>query len=243
MYGGVETSAAPSNLLPNSPYLVWEVREGMFLFHHPMCHNERNNSTEGAQYSGVVAQNRTERQNERAPKRANERAKGLFQKLLLKRLSMPKSLRKIIIYTDGSCNPNLGVGGWGVLFRDLHTDKTRELKGGKEHTTAQEMELTAVLQALEQLKYPCDIKIYTDSQYVQKGITEWIERWRLGNWKKRIKHKHKWKRLYELNLIHEIEWIWVPAHTGIEGNECANDLAIAARREKELEVRHAQKNT
>lgn len=148
---------------------------------------------------------------------------------------MAKSLRKIIIYTDGSCYPNPGVGGWGVILKDLHTDKTRELKGGKEYTTSPEMELTAVLQALEHLKYSCNVKIYTDSEYVQKGITEWIETWRLGDWKKSIKHKHKWKRLYELNQIHEVEWIWVPGHAGIEGNERANDLAIEARKEQAME--------
>lgn len=147
---------------------------------------------------------------------------------------MTKSLRKIIIYTDGSCNTRTRIGGWGAYLTDLHTGKSRNIWGNKENTTSPEMELTAVLQSLERLKYPCAVTIYTDSEYVQKGITEWIEKWRLGNWKKSIKHKHKWKRLYELNQYHEISWHWVPGHSGIRGNETANEIAIAAR--KKLEV-------
>lgn len=152
-------------------------------------------------------------------------------------------MRKIIIYTDGSCHPNPGRGGWGAILKDLHTGKSLEMMGGKDGTTSQEMELIAVLKALEQLKYPCDVTLYTDSQYVQKGITEWIESWRLGNWKKKIKYKGKWKKLYNLNQLHTIEWIWVPGHQGIEGNELANILAIKARhqRKSDKEVNYAEK--
>jgi ribonuclease HI len=131
------------------------------------------------------------------------------------------------IYADGACKGNPGPGGWGALL--IFADKEKPMFGGASLTTNNRMELTAVIRALEALNRSCDIKIYTDSSYVQKGITEWITAWKLRNWrtadKKPVKNDDLWKELDALVQTHKIEWIWVKGHAGNAGNERADALA------------------
>jgi ribonuclease HI len=131
------------------------------------------------------------------------------------------------IYADGACKGNPGPGGWGALL--LFGDHEKSLSGGEALTTNNRMELTAVIRALEAIKRSCQIKIYTDSTYVQKGITEWIIGWKLRHWrtadKKPVKNEDLWKQLDALVQTHQIEWIWVKGHAGNVGNERADALA------------------
>lgn len=131
------------------------------------------------------------------------------------------------IYTDGACKGNPGPGGWGVWM--LYNGKEKTMHGGEALTTNNRMELTAVIRALEALKRPCKVKLYTDSSYVQKGITEWIVGWKARNWrtadKKPVKNDDLWKTLDVLANQHKIEWIWVRGHDGNDGNERADSLA------------------
>jgi ribonuclease HI len=131
------------------------------------------------------------------------------------------------VYADGACRGNPGPGGWGVLLRTKGVEK--ELFGGEPHTTNNRMELTAVIRAIEALKRPCTIRVYTDSQYVQKGISEWISAWKRRGWrtadKKPVKNVDLWQRLDALVSTHDIEWHWVRGHAGHDGNERADALA------------------
>jgi ribonuclease HI len=140
---------------------------------------------------------------------------------------MTASAPVVEIYTDGACKGNPGVGGWGVLLRS--GDTTRELFGGEPATTNNRMELTAVIRALEALKRPCRVRLHTDSQYVQQGITSWIHNWKKRGWKtadrKPVKNVDLWQVLDGLAAQHEIEWLWVRGHDGDSGNEHADALA------------------
>ena len=133
----------------------------------------------------------------------------------------------IEIYTDGACKGNPGVGGWGAWLR--YGDHEKELFGGEAHTTNNRMELLAVIRALESIKRPVPLVIHTDSQYVQKGITEWMSNWKRRGWrtadKKPVKNVDLWRQLDELAQRHEIEWRWVKGHSGDAGNERADQLA------------------
>lgn len=133
----------------------------------------------------------------------------------------------IEIFTDGACKGNPGPGGWGALLR-LGT-KEKELCGGEPLTTNNRMELTAVIRALQALKRHSKVKLHTDSQYVQKGISEWIDGWKRRGWKtadkKPVKNVDLWLQLDQLAAQHDIEWLWVRGHTGHEGNERADLLA------------------
>jgi len=131
------------------------------------------------------------------------------------------------IYTDGACKGNPGPGGWGAV---LQTDgEEKELFGGEPHTTNNRMELTAVIRALEALKGSCNIEIYTDSQYVQKGISEWLPDWKRRGWltadKKPVKNLDLWQELDRLAGAHRIAWHWVKGHAGHPENERADELA------------------
>jgi len=134
------------------------------------------------------------------------------------------------IYADGACKGNPGPGGWGVLLRTGRAEK--ELYGGEAATTNNRMELTAVIRALESLKRPCKVRLYTDSQYVQKGISSWIHDWKRRAWrtadKKPVKNIDLWQRLDALAHEHEIEWHWVRGHAGHPENERADALANRA---------------
>ncbi len=131
------------------------------------------------------------------------------------------------IYADGACKGNPGPGGWGAWLQ--YDGKEKSMHGGEAITTNNRMELTAVIRALEVLKRPCSVKIYTDSVYVQKGMTEWIISWKLRNWrtadKKPVKNDDLWKLLDVQASQHKIEWIWVKGHAGNMGNEKADALA------------------
>jgi len=131
------------------------------------------------------------------------------------------------IFTDGACRGNPGPGGWGAILRAHGREK--ELFGGEAATTNNRMELTAVIRALEALKRPSHVRLYTDSQYVQKGISEWIHTWKRKGWrtadKKPVKNEDLWRRLDELAAQHEVEWHWVRGHDGHPENERADKLA------------------
>lgn len=133
----------------------------------------------------------------------------------------------VTIFTDGACRGNPGPGGWGALLQAGATEK--ELWGGERNTTNNRMELTAVIRALEALKRPVAVRIHTDSQYVQKGISQWIHNWKKNGWrtsdKKPVKNADLWQRLDVLSGQHDVAWIWVKGHAGHPGNERADKLA------------------
>jgi ribonuclease HI len=136
-------------------------------------------------------------------------------------------MTSVVAYTDGACKGNPGPGGWGVWLRA--GEHERELFGGEAHTTNNRMELMAVIQALTALKRRCDIVIYTDSEYVRKGITEWIHGWKQRGWKtadkKAVKNVDLWQQLDALAQGHHVQWRWVRGHAGDPGNERADALA------------------
>ena len=142
-------------------------------------------------------------------------------------MSNKKDSKVVDIFTDGACKGNPGIGGWGVLLK--YDDRVQELFGGEKQTTNNRMELLATIRALEALNKPCKIRLHTDSQYVQKGISEWIHAWKNRGWltasKKPVKNTDLWQQLDHLSRQHDIEWIWVRGHAGHEGNEHADELA------------------
>lgn len=134
---------------------------------------------------------------------------------------------QVEIWSDGACKGNPGMGGWGALLK--HGTHTKEIYGGETNTTNNRMELLAVIQALKVLKRPCLVTVHTDSQYVQKGMTEWLDNWKLRNWrtasKKPVKNADLWQELDALALQHQLTWKWVRGHAGDPGNERADELA------------------
>ncbi len=150
------------------------------------------------------------------------------------------ALPHIRIYTDGGCSPNPGPGGWAVIL--IHPRQTKELSGGDPDTTNNRMELTAAIQALSALNQPCEIEFYTDSEYLRKGITEWIAGWIANGWRRRegkqlkpVKNADLWQALHDLVQRHTIRWHWVRGHTGDTYNERADQLVseAIARQQKE----------
>jgi len=135
--------------------------------------------------------------------------------------------RVVEVYADGACKGNPGPGGWGVLLRA--GGRETELFGGEALTTNNRMELTAVIRALEALPHGSRVRLFTDSQYVQKGMTEWIASWKRRGWRtadrKPVKNEDLWKHLDELARNHRVEWHWVRGHNGHPGNERADALA------------------
>jgi len=140
------------------------------------------------------------------------------------------ALNNVVIYTDGACKGNPGPGGWGVLLRSPDGSE-RELFGGERETTNNRMEMMAVIQALSALKRPCDVTLHLDSQYVLKGMTEWLAGWKSRGWKTAAKQPVKnvdlWQQLDQLVTTagHQIDWRWVKGHAGDPGNERADGLA------------------
>ncbi len=137
-------------------------------------------------------------------------------------------MQRVEIYTDGACSGNPGAGGWGALLR--WKDVEKELSGAEKDTTNNRMEMTAVIEALQALKRPCNITLYTDSKYVMNGINEWLPNWKKNNWrtsnkKSQVKNVDLWQKLDELIVIHEIRWVWVKGHNGNEDNERVDTLA------------------
>ena len=142
-------------------------------------------------------------------------------------MSATAGAARVRIYTDGACKGNPGPGGWGAL---LQLDgREKELCGGEPETTNNRMELTAVIRALEALKRPCAVDLYTDSQYVQKGISEWVVNWKRRGWKtadrKPVKNVDLWLELDSLAAGHSIHWHWVRGHAGHPENERADQRA------------------
>lgn len=134
------------------------------------------------------------------------------------------------IYTDGACRGNPGPGGWAAILRYKDTEK--ELRGRENHTTNNRMELMAAIYALEALTRPCSVRLVTDSQYVKKGVTEWLPSWKARNWrtasKSPVKNADLWMRLEAAAAPHDIEWDWVRGHSGHDGNERVDFLARQA---------------
>lgn len=134
------------------------------------------------------------------------------------------------IYTDGACRGNPGPGGWGVLLR--HNGHEKTLYGAEAETTNNRMELMAAIKGLESLTRPCRVRLTTDSQYVMKGIQEWMSNWKKRGWKtaakKPVKNVDLWQRLDKATLEHDIEWAWVKGHSGHPENEQADALANQA---------------
>jgi ribonuclease HI len=140
-------------------------------------------------------------------------------------------LKKVEIFTDGACKGNPGPGGWGSILRYKGVEK--EISGGEANTTNNRMELTAVIKALELLKEPCEVTLYTDSQYVANALTlGWAKKWKANGWMRNKKEKalnpELWDRLLTLYDTHEIEIIWVKGHAGHPENERCDRLAVAA---------------
>ncbi len=133
----------------------------------------------------------------------------------------------IEIHTDGACSGNPGPGGWGALLS--WNGLTKELKGGEAATTNNRMEMTAAIRALESLKRPSTVDLYTDSTYVRDGIMGWLAKWKKNGWKtaakKPVKNEDLWRALDEATTRHEITWHWVKGHDGNPGNERADELA------------------
>ncbi|KON79623.1 ribonuclease HI [Azoarcus sp. PA01] len=134
---------------------------------------------------------------------------------------------QIEIFTDGACSGNPGPGGWGAILRSGAHEK--EIWGGEPHTTNNRMELLAVIRALELLKRPVVARVHTDSQYVQKGISEWIHGWKARGWKTAaktpVKNEDLWRALDEAASRHQVQWVWVRGHAGHVENERADELA------------------
>jgi len=137
---------------------------------------------------------------------------------------------RVVIYTDGACSGNPGPGGWGAILRAGGHEK--ELSGGEDETTNNRMELMAAIAALEELKQPSPIDLFTDSTYVRDGIMKWIHNWKRNGWKtaakKPVKNVDLWKRLELAMEPHDIEWHWVKGHAGHPDNERADELARSA---------------
>lgn len=139
-------------------------------------------------------------------------------------------MSRVEIHTDGACSGNPGPGGWGAIL--IYGDTERELSGGERLTTNNRMELMAAIMAIETLKRPCEVHLYTDSQYLRDGITQWIVRWRRNGWKtadrKPVKNADLWQRLSDAADRHKMHWHWVRGHAGHPLNERADALARAA---------------
>ncbi len=135
--------------------------------------------------------------------------------------------QEVELFTDGACSGNPGPGGWGAILRFKGSEK--ELSGGEADTTNNRMEMTAVIEGLSALKRPCDVKVFSDSQYVIKGMTEWLVQWKARGWKtadkKPVKNEDLWKRLDELCAKHQVSWEWVKGHAGHPENERVDALA------------------
>lgn len=134
---------------------------------------------------------------------------------------------KVIIYTDGACKGNPGAGGWGALLQ--YKDQQKKIYGGEPYTTNNRMEMMAAIEALKSLKRSCQVVLTTDSEYLRKGITQWLENWKRKGWKtasnKPVKNADLWQELDAEAQRHQIEWCWVKGHSGHPENELADQLA------------------
>ncbi|MBP88429.1 MAG: ribonuclease HI [Planctomycetaceae bacterium] len=146
-----------------------------------------------------------------------------------------KPLPIVHLFTDGACSGNPGPGGWGFVLRHLATGKEMEQSGGQANTTNNQMELMAVVRGLAALKKKCDVELFTDSVYVGKGLTEWMQKWKANGWKRReggklkpVKNEELWRRLDELASQHQLKYTRVAGHSGHPENERCDELAVEA---------------
>ena len=144
---------------------------------------------------------------------------------------------QVIIYTDGACSGNPGPGGWGALLK--FGDHEKELSGAASETTNNRMEITAAVRALRALKEPCQVEIYTDSEYLKKGITDWIHNWKKMGWRrgspgkpKPLKNADLWQELDQVISAHQVTWQWVRGHDGHPENERVDRLAVTAMQKR-----------
>jgi ribonuclease HI len=139
------------------------------------------------------------------------------------------ALPQVTIFTDGACDPNPGWGGWAALLRSGEAEKA--LTGSEPDTTNNRMELTAAIQALKALKHPCQVELYTDSEYLKRGIQEWLPGWRARGWRRKggvLANVDLWQELDKLMKVHRLEWHWVRGHAGHPQNERVDKLARQA---------------
>ncbi len=141
-------------------------------------------------------------------------------------------LKEVTLFSDGACSGNPGPGGWGAILR--YKSSERELSGGEADTTNNQMELMGVIAALESLKEPCLVTVFTDSQYIANAFTQkWLENWQKNGWKtagrKPVKNRELWERLLKQAGIHQLTWQWIKRHAGHPENERCDQLAVAAR--------------
>ena len=132
-------------------------------------------------------------------------------------------MKKVTIHTDGACLGNPGAGGWAAILE--FSGKRKEFKGGELATTNNRMELQAAIEALLRLREPCEVELFTDSEYLREGITSWIHAWKARGWKKKIKNKDLWQALDTAVIKHTISWRWIRGHTGVADNERCDVLA------------------
>lgn len=146
------------------------------------------------------------------------------------------SLQHVEIYTDGACSPNPGFGGWSAVLISEKHGKRREISGAEPSTTNNRMELTAAVKALESLKQPCIVALYTDSSYLRNAFEQhWLQNWQGKNWHtsrgKPVLNQDLWERLLRLDALHHISWHWIRGHSGHPENTRCDELAVAARKE------------
>ncbi|HYX26768.1 MAG TPA: ribonuclease HI [Thermoanaerobaculia bacterium] len=137
-------------------------------------------------------------------------------------------LPEVTIYTDGGADPNPGTGGWAAILLDRASGKVKELSGGEPRATNNRMELTAAIRGLESLKRRCRVQLFTDSQYLRKGITQWLPGWIARGWRRKdgeLQNEDLWRRLAELVQLHDVKWDWIKGHAGNRLNERADELA------------------
>lgn len=143
-------------------------------------------------------------------------------------------MKEVTIYADGACKGNPGPGGWGAVL--IYRGHTKEIYGAAEVTTNQRMEITAAIEALQALREPCRVKLYSDSQYLIRSMSEWIQRWQKSGWRnsqrKPVENRDLWEKLLEVSKRHQVEWIWVRGHRGHPLQERANELAQIAAEAK-----------
>jgi ribonuclease HI len=146
--------------------------------------------------------------------------------------------RTVDIFTDGACAPNPGPGGWGAILR--YGRREKEIYGGESATTNNRMEIMAAIQGLESLTRPSSVRVYTDSVYLRKGITEWVPAWKRNGWmtkeKKPVKNSDLWTRLDSAAQKHQVQWFWVKGHAGHPENERADELACRGAKEAAAQV-------
>ncbi len=151
-------------------------------------------------------------------------------------------MKKVKIITDGACIGNPGPGGWAAILR--YKDQKRELSGSERSTTNNRMELTAAVRGLNALTEPCEVELVTDSEYLKRGVTEWIHKWKRNGWKSAskepVKNKDLWEQLDRATAPHQVRWLWTRGHASHADNNRADKLATCAAREQSSSPAHAE---